>query len=887
MSALYTRYDVENVLKIKHLDKWYEKWLDIDVYFDEIVIHVPSDLTETELELSAKHLKQIFGSNYSSEQNLIKLDYLARVLKVNYETTEDAYSKKSVPLFKEMKKGYYKMEPLAGVPIVAFHSYKGGVGRTLSLIAAVRSLSMQRKSNGTPFRLLIVDGDIEAPGLTWLAKDIRALSEISFLDSLAIIHEEEDWRKNALPFIANKIKETVLKLPVAGQEVEHYFLPSIKSAGDDSNFITPIPVTPENMVSISEREWIISDFLSELGKTLEVDAVFIDLRAGVTELAAPILFDERVRKIYVTSSSLQSRMGIKGLLKRIYPEPIKEDIYPNPLIFITMVTEELKEKVQDIIANEFMEIFADWAPQIEPEQMFDMFFRLLPFSSDLVYLEGFDTIDRKLAGTAMAKNVDSVISEWFIEEKEEQPKDINKSTRDEFLDKLINLARKMEFAESNKATDLLSTAPLKNLSRKYSNSIPISIILGAKGSGKTFIYFQLIRSRNWEKFIARIIDKENFSEPNTSIIPFLIPKNLAGVIDEVKEYVDILNQQLGFQINIDKLVNRDDLINSFESLSETEWKNFWRRTLLESLGKGFTSFDQLQLYLEENGKRIVFIIDGLEEIFQNISDSDNKKIAVRALCQGIINELYTIMNSRIGLIVFMRRDLAMNAIETNWGQFYAQYEAFELRWTHTEALRLTLWLASSINSQFKPSQIPIESATRDVLEKQLYPLWGLKLGKSDSKEANSANWILAALSDLNKQLQARDIIRFLKYAADGSKNLVATDRYLSPSAIRNAIDPCSQDKIEEIKQEINLLKDVFEKLQSKPSEERQVPFQLEDFSLTSAEAKMLEQQGFLIKLDDGYYMPEIIRRGLNFSLPRGARPKVFALLKRALKRGKD
>jgi len=36
-----------------------------------------------------------------------------------------------------------------------------------------------------------------------------------------------------------------------------------------------------------------------------------------------------------------------------------------------------------------------------------------------------------------------------------------------------------------------------------------------------------------------------------------------------------------------------------------------------------------------------------------------------------------------------------------------------------------------------------------------------------------------------------------------------------------------------------------------------------------------------VKMDDGYYMPEIIRRGLDFTLQSRARPKVFSLLKRA------
>ncbi|WP_193554352.1 P-loop NTPase family protein [Schaedlerella arabinosiphila] len=54
---------------------------------------------------------------------------------------------------------------LPGVPVIAFHSYKGGVGRTLSLLAFVKAWSALKDLKSTK-KLLIVDADIEAPGIT-------------------------------------------------------------------------------------------------------------------------------------------------------------------------------------------------------------------------------------------------------------------------------------------------------------------------------------------------------------------------------------------------------------------------------------------------------------------------------------------------------------------------------------------------------------------------------------------------------------------------------------------------------------------------------------------------------------------------------------------------
>ena len=75
-------------------------------------------------------------------------------------------------------------EDLPGVPVIAFHSYKGGVGRTLSLLAFVKAWSSLKNLKNSK-RLLIIDSDIEAPGITWLTtKSEEPL--FSYLDLLEV-----------------------------------------------------------------------------------------------------------------------------------------------------------------------------------------------------------------------------------------------------------------------------------------------------------------------------------------------------------------------------------------------------------------------------------------------------------------------------------------------------------------------------------------------------------------------------------------------------------------------------------------------------------------------------------------------------------------------------
>lgn len=196
-----------------------------------------------------------------------------------------------------------------------------------------------------------------------------------------------------------------------------------------------------------------------------------------------------------------------------------------------------------------------------------------------------------------------------------------------------------------------------------------------------------------------------------------------------------------------------------------------------------------------------------------------------------------------------------------------------------EALKLAVWLVSHANSDFYRESIPIENASQEIIDKYLEELWGLKLGKKDSNEAYSSRWILAALSDFNGQLQARDIIRFLKYAAgQNMKKPPYDDRILMPAEIRYAVPKCSNAKISDIKAEYENLKPIFEKLEDLPTDEKTLPMNLENNIFTSAEEKSMTQSGYLKRDGEKLYLPEIIRHALGFRYEKGARPRVLSLL---------
>ena len=72
-------------------------------------------------------------------------------------------------------------------------------------------------------------------------------------------------------------------------------------------------------------------------------------------------------------------------------------------------------------------------------------------------------------------------------------------------------------------------------------------------------------------------------------------------------------------------------------------------------------------------------------------------------------------------------------------------------------------------------------ASDSKLTEYMLAAWGEKMGTERSREARSRGWFMAALSDFNGNIQARDIVRFLEESARGSvEDARWADRLLVP-----------------------------------------------------------------------------------------------------------
>lgn len=875
---LFTWYDIEVELRKKR-DIWPSWWNRVDVYSDEIVINI--DAEKNNREENEKVFDIIFGKLYVNGKVMVEFDQ--KLLEIVYEEGDesDRIIPVKAPLFKDL---YTKDEckniknDLPGRPIVVFHSYKGGVGRTLSLISLAREIS---EIYGRQKKVLVIDADLEAPGLTWMLGQGKSNEKISYFDVLELLHFN-NVTDGFVQNVAKLVSTNVIKVETEKLEVEHYFLPVYREKDQMMNIYS----SPEKVITVQKNKYIITEFLSKLGMCLGVDLVLVDLRAGITEFSAPFLFDSRVQKYFISSTSMQSVKGTKLILEEIQRKV--QEGHHNSGLLLTMIPREMEVETISDLEDELAEsIEQDFKPE-DIAGLRENYLYRVPFDSVFGSLGDFQEICSLLRGRVLS-DVMAKIADGILGKNDEGDSAGEKFSREDVKDTIIRLNEitSMEItAEGKTSSHMLATASIREIVRDFKDAAPQLVVLGAKGSGKTYIYKQLLSKITWENFVSDVEGVAEKDRERTFILPLVCSLNMKKLHPLIQECIQKCNKSFE-EININRDVvdhNYMKLLSHTEKeVSLTGWMEVWQSLMLNMLGGNYQNLSELDQYLERTGKRLLYIVDGLEDLFMDLQSQKQEtwRFAIRALSQNVMNLLRNLQFGNIGIVIFARKDMAEEAIEINFDQFQNQYHKYELKWSPTEALRLVLWLAKQANSALGEN-IDILNSSREALEERLEMLWGKKLGKYDSREANSARWIIAALSDFSNQLQARDIVRFLKFSTstfpEGKPPY--EDRYIMPKQIRDAIPECSKGKYKEIRDEMKAVYKILKKFEDMPEGEKELPLTLDKISLTGEEIARLENQGYFIMADKKYYFPEIIRFALGFKYKKGARPKVLSLLAR-------
>ena len=787
-------------------------------------------------------------------------------------------------------------------PIAAALSVKGGTGRTTTAVAFALHWAETVKRP-----ILLVDADLEAPGISYLFESFAGRPKTSLEDLIALAHAEATTGAPAATrFVAERLRDHLLPGDV-------FVLPLRR----DISELASSSVRPEHL-STPERPFALADLLSSVAEQLGAAGIVVDVRAGLVPLGVNLAMDPEVSPIFVTTLADQSIKATSGFVNFLSREFRRAGAVPRrPLLVVNRVpvlfrqtgmdkrlTEPLTtELLNSLVLDTAKEVSSSEdlygiVPEIQPFIQVDV-----PELPDIQVPTGSwrDYVDQLRSSgfsRALANGSDEFLStELAIPTPgaimPAPPAPVTSDGRKAlaaFADQLIAA----ENVQGGVPRPLV-TQPLHALASRYRSEVPIAIAEGAKGTGKTLAARFIVSKGDWREVARELVDD------NDSVLAAVAPitasiQSSASFQQEVDDARRNVSAKLGLASPLSIFETTSYLKERLgEDLNESRWTAIWMDLVAWSVGHKVRSEgagEELFELLRGKGQSIVAVFEGLEELYSSIVDR-GVDVAMRALLISLPQKLRSELRRPIGMLTFVRRDTVEGAIRQNLDQFRREYASFALTWTEDDVLELAAWLAAqsgAIRGLWTPEFHDYSSAERAT---KLEPLWGTKLGPDDlpgrrTREAYTATWIVAVLSDLRGRLVPRDLVRLLANAAridpEADEPQVYSNRLLTPRALKTAVDSTSTAKVNETEEEISELKPVFTKFKSR-ADELAVPLTeevIERLGLTETELAALTRHGIIFGDKSPYEVPELFRRGLGLK-HSGARRSVVNLYNRARK----
>lgn len=213
------------------------------------------------------------------------------------------------------------------IPVVTFYSYKGGMGRTTTMVAAAMDLAINKEK-----RVAIIDCDLEAPGY------------LNFFDLSNHIGLKEGHTNGLVEFIADSQFSTNpelidinnyminvglgndnkasfenldnIWLVPAGNLNEGYL--DVNNISDRSNYLEGL-----SRINLSKISSVVDSFkllFSKIQEAVEPDIIFIDSRTGFNDIFGTAAFYLSSCVIGFFGFNRQTQPGLMNLLEEYYKE---------------------------------------------------------------------------------------------------------------------------------------------------------------------------------------------------------------------------------------------------------------------------------------------------------------------------------------------------------------------------------------------------------------------------------------------------------------------------------------------------------------------------------------------------------------------------------------
>jgi len=356
--------------------------------------------------------------------------------------------------------------------VVTFYSLRGGVGRSTALAHTARLLAAERK------KVLCVDMDLEAPGLTALFGCENEVGELGVVRLLLDLDQGED------PDVAKHLIRIT-------EEYDLYLLP----AGQvDPNYAKLLRFLDPN-AWYREEDNPLRELMRKLrnGLPFTPDTILVDARTGITPMSAPMIFELADIAIVNFFPHPQTRRGTELLVRGLLSSTTYRDADPGfapEIRFIASPIPPVRETLEKYKLRA-LEWVAEWLSEANKTRSDSEYIDERDITVIMPYREEIATSDLVGDADGMGKMFEG-LRDWVLRflssTKEELTEAALESLKPKVLNELIFSAGTAEI-QDDFLDNFVETEVIRDAVK---GGTPL--VLGRKGSGKTAIFRWLLES---------------------------------------------------------------------------------------------------------------------------------------------------------------------------------------------------------------------------------------------------------------------------------------------------------------------------------------------------------------------------------------------------------
>ena len=776
------------MIHVKDLAKKIQKYLHQNG-FDDIKIFIRINFSLdvfvfSDNNISADTLKEGFWTNlakedkdddfYKIERNNIKLSF--RI--ISSEERNDPFYANVVSNENEIIMGpRYRYDSLLDInngsvakeptsqetPIITFYSYKGGMGRTTTMVAYAMDLAINNDK-----RVVIIDCDLEAPGyLNFfdLSKNDELLNGkknglVEFMSDLQMLDNDGRHTLDLNDYIIN-VGNTQRVDGVAFENLNNIWLIPAGNLNmdyggneDESNLRDYLEgLSKVNLSNVREVVDSFSILFTKIKETINPDVILLDSRTGFNDIFGTAAFYLSSCVVGFFGFSRQTQPGLINLINNYY---IRENTFKIVLVFSILPTDEDSMTIEDKLYSEVSRMIDRKATEEKDKPLFYSLHRNHNLEQIGIGEKPNDEAFVKLVKGSEFEDFNKIfkaISDICWAESEEE-----QDTTDVECDEKIKF-KQTETSNTNITEDtpslILRNVILRHLKSVFSNikmfaedtNIEESqffyrkcmqdffkpdkfIIQGYKGTGKTYLYRALgdrdisMNIQKWANENQKWANEKEFSE--TTFIQIL-PENANS------------NEAFPFEsIRYNSIEEPEYYFNCFwqiytwnSILCEEYFVDVKKESRLSNYVKPIAGIEALSRFNELINKGIETLVAIEEDLYKvnRMLKDDNKKIFV----------LYDRLDN---LINPLRWNKAVSPLIEYWRNYYKKYSNISPKiFIRTDLFKQ---IEGNNTERLKENSINIEWTIGEVFG------YFFKLIFSD-KKASEAYWAIAKKIGIPKQ----------------------------------------------------------------------------------------------------------------------------------------